>query len=267
MNMLVSPRSHLVDFALTVEDVHVERSGRRILDSVSTGFERSRVTAIVGPSGAGKTTLINAINGLVAPSGGGVRAPEIGLLTEAAQWVRLRRATSTIFQDHALIGRLSALDNVLLGLAETRSALSLLPWPSSTRERAGRALRDVGLIHRAFERVEKLSGGERQRVGVARALVKNPRILLGDEPFSSLDPLLARQLGEDLRRLATRDGVTVILVLHQTALARSLADRIIGVNSGRIVFDGPTEFFDEETEAAIFASAGLGRRTDARKGS
>ncbi|ARN83447.1 phosphonate ABC transporter ATP-binding protein [Methylocystis bryophila] len=259
--MLVSPRSHVLDFALTVEDVDVERSGRRILDSVSTGFERGRVTAIVGPSGAGKTTLINVINGLVVPRRGGVRTPEIGALVEATQWARLRRATSTIFQDNSLIGRLSALDNVLLGLAETRHPLSLAPWSSSARERAARSLRDVRLLDRAFERVEKLSGGERQRVGVARALVKNPRVLLGDEPFSSLDPLLARQLGENLRSLATRDGVTVLLVLHQTSLARALADRIVGVNAGHIVFDGPVELFDEETEAAIFAGAARGALT------
>ena len=202
----------------------------------------------------------------VPPSRGGVRTTEIGALVEAAHWTRLRRATSTIFQEHALIGRLSALDNVLLGLAEMRSALSILPWANSARARAAHALQNVGLIHRAFERVEKLSGGERQRVGVARALVKNPRILLGDEPFSSLDPLLARQLGEDLRSLATSDGVTVILVLHQTSLARVLADRIVGINSGRVVFDGPVEFFDEDSEAAIFAGDAA-RPTDMRKGS
>jgi len=266
MNMHVWPRSHLAHFALTIEGIHVERNGRRIFDGASTAFERSRVTAIVGPSGAGKTTLINVINGLVTPSRGGIGIPEIGLLTEASQWTRLRRATSTIFQDHALIGRLSAFENVLLGLAETRHPLSLAPWPSSACERAARALRDVGLFDQAFERVEKLSGGERQRVGVARALVKNPRILLGDEPFSSLDPPLARQLGEDLRRLATRDGVTVVLVLHQIQVARALADRIIGVNLGRIVFDGPVELFDAAMEAAVFATSGPKQECCSKKG-
>jgi phosphonate transport system ATP-binding protein len=267
MNMHVLPRSHLADFALTIDDLHVERNGRHILTDMSLKLERRRVTAIIGPSGAGKSTLINTINGLVAPTRGSIRAPELGTLADAKQWARMRRRTATVFQDHALIGRLSALDNVLLGLADTRHPLSLLPWPSPARESAARALRDVGLIDRAFERVEKLSGGERQRVAIARALVKKPRILLGDEPFSSLDPRLARQLGEDLRRLATRDGVTVILVLHQTSLARSLADRIIGVDSGRVAFDGPIELFDEETEAAIFAGACLGREDGSSEGS
>ena len=87
--------------------------------------------------------------------------------------------------------------------------------------------------------MENFSGGERQRIGIARALAREPRLLLGDEPFSSLDQPLARRLGQDLRALAVRDGVTVILVLHQIALARALADRIIGVNDGRVVFDGP----------------------------
>jgi phosphonate transport system ATP-binding protein len=253
MNMHVIPRAQLSPFALTINGLCVERNSRRILDGVSLELERGRVTAIIGPSGAGKTTLINVINGLIAPVRGCIRAPGIGALADTKQWARIRRVTATVFQDHALIGRLSALDNVLLGLADTRHALALTPWPLSARERAARALSDVGLLDRAFERVEKLSGGEQQRIGLARALIRNPRILLGDEPFSSLDPLRARQLGEDLRALAMRDGVTVVLVIHQIHLARALADRIIGVNAGNIVFDGPADFFDAATEATVFA--------------
>jgi phosphonate transport system ATP-binding protein len=266
MNMHVLPRGQLAPLALTIEDLHVQRNGRSILDGISLTLPRGRVCVIIGPSGAGKTTLIKAINGLVAPAGGVISAPEIGVLDDAQQWARIRRTTATVFQDHALIGRLSALDNVLLGLADTRHALSLTPWPSSARERAAKALSEVGLIGRAFERVDKLSGGERQRVGVARALVRHPKMLLGDEPFSSLDPSLARRLGEDLRALATRDGVTVVLVMHQIELARAIADRIIGVKAGKIVFDGPAGSFDAEAEAAIFAASAFKRDGLTRKG-
>lgn len=254
MNMHVFPRNDPAKAALTIDDLLVERDGRRILDRISFDLERGLVTAIVGPSGAGKTTLINVLNGLLTPTGGSIRAPDIGPLADAARWAQMRRQTATIFQDHALIGRLGALDNVLLGLADKRYPLSPLPWPGEARERAAQALRDVGMLRRAFERVEKFSGGERQRIGIARALSRRPRLLLGDEPFSSLDPPLARHLGEDLRALATRNGVTVVLVLHQISLARALADRIVAINSGRIVFDGPTEAFDAEAEARVFTT-------------
>lgn len=239
--------------ALTIDKLTVSRGGRTILRQISTCFDRGAVTILVGASGAGKTTLINVLNGLLTPDSGEISAPGQSPLRDHAQWALLRRQTATIFQDHALIGRLSALDNVLLGLADARHPLSPLPWPHETRERAAKALADVGLAERAFERVENFSGGERQRIGIARALARRPRLLLGDEPFSALDLSLARRLGEDLRALATRDGVAVVLVFHQIALARALADRIVGLNHGRVVFDGPASAFDAGAEARVFA--------------
>ncbi len=255
--MRVVPRNHLATATLSVDGLHVVRGDRTILTEVSLDFAPATVTAVVGPSGAGKTTLLNALNGLIAPSSGAVSAKDIGPLVSAAQWADIRRSTATIFQDHALIGRLSALDNVLLGLADRRHPFSLLPPSREQRLNAARALRDVGLLDRAMERVETFSGGERQRVGMARALARRPRLLFGDEPFSSLDLVLARRLGADLRALATRDGVTVILVLHQITLARALADRIIGIQAGAVVFDGPTIEFTAEAEARVFAPASL----------
>ena len=241
--------------ALIVDSLCVARGGRSILRQVSAAFTAGAVTVVVGPSGAGKTTLLNVLNGLVEPTGGEVFARDVGPLRSADSWARMRQHTATIFQDHALIGRLSALDNVLLGFAKARHPLSPLPWPRAAREAAAKALADVGLLDRAFERVENFSGGERQRIGIARALAREPRLLLGDEPFSSLDQPLARRLGHDLRTLAVRDGVTVILVLHQIALARALADRIIGVNDGRIVFDGPAAVFDGQAEDRVFTAS------------
>lgn len=241
--------------AVAVSNLCVARGGRAILRQMSLRFERGAVTVLVGPSGAGKTTLINVLNGLIEPTCGQIATPELGEFTQASHWNALRQNTATIFQDHALIGRLSALDNVLLGLADSRHPFSLLPWRREARLRAAQALRDVGLLDRAMERVEKFSGGEKQRIGMARALARRPRLLLGDEPFSSLDLPLARRLGDDLRRLATRDGVTVVLVLHQIALARALADRIVGINDGRVLFDGPAECFNAELEAQVFTTS------------
>jgi phosphonate transport system ATP-binding protein len=114
------------------------------------------------------------------------------------------------------------------------------------------ALHEVGLLSRATARTSELSGGERQRVGIARALVRRPRLLLGDEPFASVDPALASRLGGEFRRLVARNGLTVILVLHQLHLARGLADRIVGLAGGRVAFDGLPGDFDAAAEAAIF---------------
>jgi len=241
--------------ALTVDRLTVLRGDRAVLRDLSLGFAAGTITAVVGPSGVGKSTLMGALNGLIRPQAGAISVPRLGRLDEPGALREMRRRTATVFQDHALIGRLPAIDNVLLGLAETRHPLSLLPWPRALRERAARALDDVGLLARATARTCDLSGGERQRVGIARALVRRPSLLLGDEPFASVDPALARRLGAELRRLVVRDGLTVVLVLHQLQLARALADRIVGLGDGRVIFDAPAGDFGEEAEAHIFGTS------------
>jgi phosphonate transport system ATP-binding protein len=225
-----------------------------VLRDMSLSFRQGTITAVVGRSGVGKSTLIGALNGLVRPVRGSIAMAEAGRLDDAKSLREARRRIATIFQDHALIDRLSAIDNVLLGLADTRHPLSPLPWPRSLRLRAARALEEVGLLGRATARAGELSGGERQRVGIARALVRQPHLLLGDEPFASVDPMLARQLGAEFRRLVVRNGLTVILVLHQIPLARSLADRIVGLADGRIAFDAAADF-TAEAEDTVFCPA------------
>ena len=237
---------------IAAERLTVRRGGREVLRDISLSFEEGRITAIVGPSGVGKTTLIGALNGLIKPANGAVSIAGAGRLDGAVALKEVRRITATIFQDHALIGRLTAIENVLLGLADTRHPLSLLPWPYGLRERAALALEEVGLLNRATVRTDQLSGGERQRVGIARALVRRPRLLLGDEPFASVDPALTMRLGEEFRRLVAARGVTVVLVLHQLHLARVLADRVVGLRAGRVAFDGPAAAFGADEETRIF---------------
>jgi phosphonate transport system ATP-binding protein len=240
------------DGLIAAERLTVRRGEREVLRDISLAFEEGTITAIVGPSGVGKTTLIGALNGLIRPSSGEVSVAGAGRLDSALALKEARRITATIFQDHALIGRLPAVENVLLGLADTRHPLSLLPWSCSLRKRAALALEEVGLLDRATARTDQLSGGERQRVGIARALVRRPRLLLGDEPFASVDAALARRLGEEFRSLVIRGGLTVILVLHQLHLARTLADRVVGLRAGRIAFDGPAADFGAAEEKEIF---------------
>ena len=238
---------------IAVDRLVVCRGGREVLRDISLAFEKGSITVVVGPSGVGKTTLIGALNGLIKPASGTVSVADAGRLDDPAALYEARRITANIFQDHALIGRLPAIDNVLLGLADTRHPLSPFPWPWRLRERAAMALDEMGLLSRANARTEQLSGGERQRVGIARALVRRPHLLLGDEPFASVDPALAMRLGEEFRRLVVRNGLTVILVLHQLHLARLLADRIVGLSAGRIAFDGAVASFGPDEEERIFS--------------
>lgn len=239
---------------IRVEGVTLKRGNVEVLREVSLRIPAGSVTAVVGRSGAGKTTLVGALNGLISPSAGVLTVAGIGVLDHAGAWREHRRRTATVFQDHALIDRLSAMDNVLLGLADARHPLSPLPWSKSMRHRATEALVEVGLLHRAAARVSCLSGGERQRVGIARALVRRPQLLLGDEPFSALDLTLVRQLGESLRRAAVQYGVTVVIVMHQIETALALADRVIGLAEGRVAFDGPAVKFDACARSQIFES-------------
>ncbi|MGY0711290.1 phosphonate ABC transporter ATP-binding protein [Azospirillum argentinense] len=238
--------------AIILENLAVRRGGVPVLRDVSLMIPQGLVTAVVGRSGVGKTTLLGVLNGLVAPERGTVTVAGIGPLDDAEALARHRRRTATVFQDHALIDRLTALDNVLLGLADTRHPLSPLPWPRALRRRAAEALDLVGLLPRALVRAGRLSGGERQRVGIARALIREPNLLLGDEPFASVDPALVAHLGRVLRQAVERRGVTAVLVLHQIETAMALADRIVGLADGRVVFDGPATDFDATARTAVF---------------
>lgn len=237
---------------LTLDGVTVRRGRTEVLRDIALRIPAGSVTAVVGRSGAGKTTLLRTLNGLIHPDAGAVTVTGIGPLADAAALREHRRRTATVFQDHALIDRLPAIDNVLLGLADTRHPLSLLPWPQEHRRRAAEALADVGLLERATAWAGRLSGGERQRVGLARALVRRPSLLLGDEPFASVDPTLVRHFSGEIRRAVSRSGLTVVIVLHQIETALALADRVVGLADGRIAFDGSAAAFDAGAQAGIF---------------
>jgi phosphonate transport system ATP-binding protein len=241
---------------ITVDNLTLRRGEADVLHRISLTIPAGSVTAILGRSGAGKTSLICALNGLVAAHSGAISVGGIGRLDTARALREHRRRTATIFQDHALIDRLPAIDNVLLGLADARHPLSLLPWPKAMRRRAAMALDEVGLLDRAMARTSELSGGERQRVGVARALVRRPSLLLGDEPFSAVDPPLVHQLSGIFRHAVRQTGLTVVIVLHQVDIALALADQVVGLADGRIVFDGASGSCDKAWLARIFGASG-----------
>jgi phosphonate transport system ATP-binding protein len=240
---------------ITMDNLTLRRGDADVLRRVSLTIRAGSVTAILGRSGAGKTSLICALNGLISARSGEISVGGIGRLDTARALREHRRRTATIFQDHALIDRLSAIENVLLGLADARHPLSLLPWPGAMRQRAAIALDEVGLLDRAMARTSELSGGERQRVGVARALVRRPSLLLGDEPFSAADPPLVHQLSGIFRRAVRQTGLTVVIVLHQVEIALVLADQVIGLADGRIVFDGTSEKCGKAALSRIFGAS------------
>lgn len=232
-------------------------NGVMALAPTSLSFARGSFAVLLGSSGAGKSTLLRALNGLARPGVGDVTAAPGGSIFASHRALRAhRRRTGMVFQHHHLIGRLSVLENVLMGRLAHHTALrSLLPLPRTDRLIALEALDRVGLADRALDRADQLSGGQQQRVGIARAMAQKPDIILADEPVASLDPATAVQVLTDLHRICREDGITAIVSLHQVELARQFADRICALARGRVVFDGAPGALSPAALKAIYAGA------------
>lgn len=246
---------------LSIYDLQVTYPGRlTALNPTSLTFDQGEFSVLLGPSGAGKSTLLRCLNGLVRPTNGQVvSTAHCDIHSGSVTLRRHRAATGMVFQHHHLIGRLTALANVLVGRLGHHSALrSLLPLPLADRRIALEALERVGLLDRALTRVDQLSGGQQQRVGIARAVAQQPRLILADEPVASLDPATAARVLDLLRTICKADGITAVVSLHQVDLARSFADRVIGLQAGAVVFDGTPDQLCEASLERIYGS-----RTDA----
>lgn len=221
----------------------------------SVSFRAGEFVVLLGPSGAGKSTMLRALNGLVPLTAGSLLAEGDAAIDTAAALRMHRRKTAMVFQQHQLIGRLTALDNVLTGrLGHHHSLRTLFPLPARDRLTALDALSRVQLLDRALTRVDQLSGGQQQRVGLARALAQEPRIILADEPVASLDPETARHVLSLIHDVCKAQGLAAVVSLHQIELARTFADRIIGVHAGRIVFDGSPAQLDDARTALIYST-------------
>jgi phosphonate transport system ATP-binding protein len=226
--------------AITLENVEVWRGGTPVLRGIDLSVVRGAITAVIGASGAGKSTLLGVLSGSRVPQKGTVTNVELGDLSVPPVLLRHRRQTASIYQNHALIGRLSALDNVVLGLADQLPAtLFFLPAPKPIRIRAAEALDEVGLLAKSLVRVDDLSGGERQRVAIARALIRQPKLMIADEPFASVDPGLAGRFASLLRGIVDKREMTVVVALHQMDLAKRIADYVIGLTAGEVALAAP----------------------------
>jgi phosphonate transport system ATP-binding protein len=216
-------------------------SGEQALGGVDLEVPRGLVMALIGPSGAGKSTLIRCVNRLVEPTSGRVRlGPDDITALGPAALRRARRRMGMIFQEFALVERLTVMENVLSGRLGYVGF-----WPSYFRRfppadvaLAFRVLDRVGLAELVDKRADTLSGGQRQRVGIARALVQEPDILLVDEPTASLDPKTSRQIMRLLCEVCDERGLAAVINIHDVGLARLFARRVVGLRQGRVVYDG-----------------------------
>ncbi len=228
-------------------------NGTQALDKTDLDFHAGAFTVLLGASGAGKSTLLRSLNRLVRPTAGRVLVDGLGDISASGTLRAHRRATGMIFQQHQLIGRLSVLENVLIGRLGFHASLrTLLPFPGREKREALDAIGRVRLIDYALRRADQLSGGQQQRVGIARALVQKPRLILADEPVASLDPATAERVLGLLHSICKADGISAIVSLHQLEFARRYADRIVGLAHGEVVFDGPPARLGKKEVAQIY---------------
>ena len=233
-------------------------TGDRALRGISFTVEGDDAVFIIGSSGAGKSTLLRCLNRLIEPDRGSVRldGQEITTLTGPALR-QARRRMAMIFQEFNLVERLTVMENVLSGRLGSVSLWQAWRrrFPAEDVEAAYRTLARVGLEGFENKRADALSGGQRQRVGIARALVQRPRILLVDEPTSSLDPRTSEAVMRLIVELAAEDGIPALVNIHDVPLARLFARRVLGMRAGEIVYDGGPSGLTAETLERIYGAA------------
>ena len=231
------------------------RTGDLALEGVSLSVERGEVVGLIGPSGAGKSTLIRCVNRLVEPTGGKVFLGDVDVTTLSRARLReARRRMGMIFQEFALVERLTVMENVLSG------RLGYVPfWRSFARrfpqidvENAFQLLDRVGLKEHVDKRADALSGGQRQRVGIARALEQDPELLLVDEPTASLDPKTSREIMRLITEICRERQLAAVINIHDVALAQMFVARIIGLRAGKVVYDGQPAGLSQETLVTIY---------------
>lgn len=232
--------------------------GLKALKDITLTIEDGELVVIVGLSGAGKSTMLRAINGFVPITAGSVIVN--GVHVESAKPKELRAIRSEIgmiFQTFNLVKRTTVINNVLMGrLAYVSKWRSIFgAWPADERERALQSLERVEIVEKAYVRASDLSGGQQQRVGIARALAQDPGVLLADEPVASLDPVTSHTVMRDLRRINRDLNITTLINLHFLDLARSYGKRLIGLRDGRMVYDGDIENVTDETFREIYGRA------------
>lgn len=229
--------------------------GTAALKHVNLSVSQGEFVSVIGPSGAGKTTLFRILNGMDALTSGALlfdgRRQDAMTKREQKQ---IRCSIGTIYQDFCLVENSTCLDNVLTACLPD---MALFPavfglYGHEHRQEAFKLLERVGLSEKADEPVKALSGGQKQRVAIARALMRHPKLLLADEPAASLDPVTGHQILELLKEIQKTEGVTVLMNSHNLELSLEFSDRIIGLKDGSVAFDGTPEQLNEAMIHCIY---------------
>jgi phosphonate transport system ATP-binding protein len=217
--------------------------GKSVFSGITLDIAPNSIVALIGANGAGKSTLLRCIPRLIEPDSGTIRVLGSDVRESRRELRNLRSKIGFVFQKHNLVGRLSALTNVVHG-AQARD-FGAQAWlqslaPRAVREEALHCLQRVGLAARAGQRADQLSGGQSQRVAIARALMQRPQIVLADEPAASLDPQAGDEVMQLFSALMREEAKTVVFTSHNLSHALSFADRVIAIGGGQIMLDAPS---------------------------
>ncbi len=239
---------------------HYKNKSQEVLKNINLHIRKGENVVLIGSSGCGKTTLLRSINRLIEPVSGSIHINGENILKmPIKKVVRIRGKIGMIFQNFNLIERDSVLKNTLNGRLRHHSSLNTLFGRFSTQdyEIAKQSLKRVGLEDYENERINNLSGGQKQRVAIARTLSQNPDIILADEPVSSLDPKLMREILELLNNICLEKEITLVTSLHFLELAKKYSSRIIGMRQGELIFDGKPEELTDENIIKIYGETGF----------
>ena len=225
------------------------------VNDINLEIKEGKIIGIIGRSGAGKSTLLRMINRLIDPSEGSIEFNDINITSLKGRSLRKWRSEcAMIFQQFNLVERLDVLTNVLIGsLGRNYRLLNLIGiFSKEEKINALRNLDRFDLSEKALQKAGTLSGGQQQRVAIARALMQKPKILLADEPISSLDPKNAKRVMDDMMKINREDGITVICNLHSLDVAKKYCDRLIGLSDGKVVFDGAPDDLTAEISKELY---------------
>ena len=237
---------------------HLEKSfeGFHALKGVDMHVEKGAIYGLVGPNGAGKSTLLRTINRMHDITSGTltVDGQEVKNL-KGKQLRKFRRNIGMIFQSFNLVTRTTVIRNVLMAKVPEMPFWRVLLgiFKKEDKLNALEALDKVGILDKAYIRADQLSGGQQQRVALARTLAQNPKIILADEPVAALDPVTAKQVMSDFKKINQEMNITILINIHHVELALAYADRIIGIRAGKIVYDGPSADVTEDVLNMIYA--------------
>ncbi|MNI38689.1 Phosphate-import ATP-binding protein PhnC [compost metagenome] len=244
-----------------IEFKHVEKkyaNGTVALQNINLNIEQGEFVAVIGLSGAGKSTLIRCINRMHDITGGHLSVDGVDVAKLKGKQIRkFRRRIGMIFQSFNLVTRTTVIKNVLVSFVPDlpfwRKVTGI--YTTEHKIKALEALDKVGILDKAYIRVDQLSGGQQQRVALARTLAQNPDIILADEPIASLDPVTSKLVMDDFKRINQEMNISVIMNIHHVEVALEYADRIVGIRKGEVVFDGPSKDVSKPVLAEIYGGA------------